>query len=707
MSLIPFAPFPATLTRSRTVQLVSLAALLLPALTLADAQTKAQRFGNDQVFSLEYAADPQISPDGKTIIYARRTMDRYQDRTVGSLWQIDVASQRHEPLLQDEQVGSGPRFAPDGNRLVYLAQQDGRSALRVLYRDTGRSFALGQFDRAPSAPSWSPDGTMIAFAMFVPGKAQTLAKPPTAPKGAQWSKPATVIDDLVFRFDGRGYLEKGTSQVFVIPAEGGSPRAVTKGPGNFQQPVWLDNKTLLVVGNTDPDRELDPIESDIYRVDLAGGEPAVFVERDGPDFGPRVSPDGKRVAYAGYDDKLKGYQQADLYVTDADGGNRRNLTESYDRSVNDVRWRADSKALIGMVETDGDMSIVMFPLSGKPQVLSNRAGGLSLGRPYGAGQFSVARRAGGSRPLIAFTAASPDRPAEVGLLRGNNKPQTLTRLNEDALGHISLARIEEISVPSSKDGRAIEAWVALPPDFKADGSFPMILEIHGGPYSMYGPSFAAEIQRYAAEGYVTVYVNPRGSTGYGEAFAQLIDLAYPGDDYHDLMSVVDEMVQRKYVDERRLFVTGGSGGGILTAWIVTQTDRFAAAASIKPVINWTTMALAGDIARMVTRHWMRAMPWENRDRYWNLSPISKADKVVTPTLMMVGEEDWRTPTWEAEQFYTALKQQQVDTALIRIPGASHSIASRPSRLIAKVDNIIGWFRKYDPTLAKQNSEDAP
>jgi dipeptidyl aminopeptidase/acylaminoacyl peptidase len=224
----------------------------------------------------------------------------------------------------------------------------------------------------------------------------------------------------------------------------------------------------------------------------------------------------------------------------------------------------------------------------------------------------------------------------------------------------------------------------------------LILEIHGGPYAMYGPSFAAEIQRYAAEGYVTVYTNPRGSTGYGNDFAQQIDLAYPGNDYDDLISVVDALVAKKYADPNRLFVTGGSGGGVLTAWIVGKTEKFAAAATIKPVINWATMATAGDIGAFVVRNWLKAAPWEDPELYWRLSPISLVGNVTTPTMVMVGEEDWRTPTWEAEQFYGALKLQGVDSVLVRVPGSSHHIAGRPSRLIAKTGNILGWFKKYDP-----------
>ena len=683
--------------RSMTLVL-SLVGWALSPVAYTEGTEDHQTFSASDVFNLEYAADPQISPDGKTIVYARRSMDRLKDRATGTLWAIDVASGNHRPLLQDETVTSGPRFSPDGKRLVYLASTKGKPSLRVLYRDTGRSFALAQFDRAPGAPVWSPDGTQIAFSMFVPAMTPpSFAKPEKPPKGAEWSKPVRVFDNLQFRFDGRGYLEKGASHVFVVPAEGGSPRQITEGEAAFQFPAWLDDNTLLVVGNEDPDRELDPIESEIYRVDVATGERSVLIARDGPDYAPKVAPNGKLVAYLGHNDNLLAHEQTDLYVANSDGSNPRNLSVDYDRGINGLAWRGDGNAIIAMAETDGELSLLSFPLRGGPSLITNRLGGTSLGRPYGAGNFSVAANSG-SRPAIAFTAGSTNRPAEVGFVRGAGKATLLTNLNEDALAHLDMAPVEEFSVKSSHDQRDIEAWVALPPGFKADGSHPMVLEIHGGPYAMYGPFFAAEIQRFAAEGYVTVYVNPRGSTGYGDDFAQQIDLAYPGKDYDDLMSVVDDLIARQYVSADRLFVTGGSGGGILTAHIVTQTDRFAAAASIKPVINWSTMALAGDIARVVSRHWIRAMPWENRERYWNLSPISRVDKVVTPTLLMVGEEDYRTPTWEAEQFYTALKLQKVDTALIRIPGASHSIAARPSRLNAKVDNIVGWFRKYDPAM---------
>jgi len=434
--------------------------------------------------------------------------------------------------------------------------------------------------------------------------------------------------------------------------------------------------------------ELDPIESELYQVNLDDLSREALSSRDGPDHSPRVSPNGKTIAFLGYNDELKAYQQTDLYVMSAGGGEARNLTADYDRSVGSYQWSSSGQSIIFQSDVDGDTHVISTSLSGKRKTLVRDLGGTSLGRPYASGNFSAAK------DTLAYTQASPGKPADIAVYQGS-KPKTLTDLNSDVLEHLDIAPIEELKVKSSHDQREIEAWVALPKGFKADGSYPMIIEIHGGPFAMYGPFFAAEIQRFAAEGYVTVYVNPRGSTGYGEEFAQLIDKAYPSFDHDDLMSVVDALVAKNYVDDKRLFITGGSGGGVLTAWAVGKTDRFKAAATIKPVINWATMALAADISVFVSRHWMGMQPWENPEFYWKQSPISLVGNVTTPTMVMVGEEDWRTPTWEAEQYYTALKVQKVDTALVRVPGASHSIAARPSQLIAKVDNILGWFAKYD------------
>ena len=674
--------------------------LSTPALADDHGADESRKFTAERVFDIEYASDPQISPDGETIVYVRRSMDKLTDRDRGDIWTIDVKSGAHRPLITGGASAGAPRWSPDGTKLIYTTATDGKPDLRLYYFDSDRSVSLGQFSAGPGNAAWSPDGSTIAFTMFTPGQTPSFAKPPAAPEGATWSEPVRVFDDLQFRFDGAGYLKEGATHVYTLPADGGTPRQITSGEADFGSPTWLGNDTLLVVGNEAEDRDLDPIESEIYAVNLSDLSRSALTTRDGPDLAPSVSPDGSQIAYLGYDDLVKSYQQADLYVMNADGSEVVELAAEFDRGFSTVTWHPNGRSLIAQIENAGVIDVISVSMEGEIDTIVTNVGGTSIGRPYAAGSFTVSDT---RRPVIAYTAGSPDRPAEIAVTGSRIEDRVLTDLNSDVLDHLDMARIEEIKVPSRHDGLEIEAWVALPPGFEADGSAPMLMEIHGGPFAMYGPYFASEIQRFAAEGYVTVYVNPRGSTGYGSDFAMAIDLAYPGYDYEDLMSVTDALIERNYVSADRLFVTGGSGGGILTAWIVGKTDRFAAAATVKPVINWMTMALSADIAQFVRRHWIRSDPWENPEAFLDRSPIMLIEDVVTPTLVMVGEEDWRTPTWEAEQFYTALKLKGVDTALIRVPGSPHYIAGRPSRLIAKTDNIMGWFAKYDP--AKQESED--
>jgi acylaminoacyl-peptidase len=666
--------------------------------------TPSKRFTAMRVFDMEYATDPQISPNGKKIAYVRHSMDRMTDKDKGQIWLINIDDGVHLPLIDGGTSSHSPRWSPDGQSLLFVTSSDGKPELRLYYLKSDRSISLAQFISAPSRATWSPDGKHIAFNMFIKGKKTSFSTPVTKPEGAKWNDAMKVFDDLTFRFDGVGYLPVGTTQVFTLPVEGGSPRQLTHGDGDLNTATWLDNDTVLATGNIAEDRDMDFIESEIYAIELSDLSMKALTNRDGPDSGAAVSPNGKNIAYIGYDDKVLSYQQSNLYLMNADGTKQREIAADFTGSIGQIKWESSSKSLLFSSEDHGFISLYRVDLKGKVSKIMTGIGGGSIGRPYANGSFSISHH---SKAKIAYMAGFSDRPAEVGVSDYKGKKQKiLTKLNHDLLPYLEMAKVEEIKVKSSHDGKEIEAWVAFPPDFKADGSFPMILEIHGGPYTMYGPYFASEMQRYAAEGYVTVWANPRGSTGYGEDFALEIDRAYPGNDYFDLMSVVDEMIARNYVDDKRLFVTGGSGGGILTAWIVTKTQRFAAAASIKPVINWMTMALVGDIAPYVRRHWIREDPWSNPEAFLRFSPIRYVDKVKTPTLLMVGEEDYRTPAWEAEQFYTALKMLNVDTALIRVPSAPHYIASRPSRLIAKTDNIMGWFAKYDPAKTKADNKEA-
>jgi dipeptidyl aminopeptidase/acylaminoacyl peptidase len=660
----------------------------------AFAERDPHTFANTDVFELEVATDPQIAPDGARIAYVRQSMDIMTDRARSNIWLVDADGDSHRPLLSGSSDFSSPRWSPGGDRIAYVSAVEGRgSQLYVRWMDTGQTALLTNLREAPSSIAWSPDGTRLAFSMFVPADERTLATPPEKPEGAEWAAPAKIIDRLYYRADGRGYLETGNTHIFVIPADGGTPRQLTEGDYEHTGPLsWSgDGESLVFSANRSEDYEYHPVESDLWRIDVATGALTRLTDRVGPDTAPTFSPDGSRLAYLGYDDRKMGYDNAGVYVMDVASGDTRALTEGFDRSISAVRWAGSSNRLYVSYEDRGRMLLATLDLQGEIEPVASDLGGTSVGRPYTSGSFSVA-----DTGAYAYTAGTPYRPADIAAGRRGGGPRRLTALNDDLLDHKMLGAVEEMSYTSPVDGREIQGWLVKPPGFDSNATYPLLLEIHGGPFSAYGPNeFAAELQLYAAAGYVVLYTNPRGSTSYGFDFANEIHHAYPGRDYDDLMAGVDAALATGLIDSDRLYVTGGSGGGVLSAWIVGMTDRFRAAAVVKPVINWASTVLTTDIAAFMPEYWFASAPWEDPEEYWRRSPLSLVGNVTTPTLLMTGEQDHRTPIPESEQFYQALKLRKVDTALVRIPDASHGIASRPSQLIAKVDNILAWFEKYD------------
>ncbi len=670
------------------MRILTLVLLFFTAVAGADNNT----FKNIDVFELEVATDTQISPDGSRIAYSRSSNDIMTDRSVSNIWIVDANGEHHRPLLSGAQSYSSPRWSPSGDRLAYVTSVGDRgSQIHVRWMDTGQTAMLSNVRGGPSSLTWSLDGKQIAFEMFVKADDASLASPPPAPEGAEWAPPVTVIDQMQYRADGAGYLEHGNSHLFVLSADGGSPRQITSGDRDHGGPLsWSkDGQRIYFAGNLQDEWEHDPMEAEIWSVEVGSGELKQLTDRDGPDFSPTVSPDGSRLAYLGFDDKKMGYHNSDVYVMDLDDGSIEVLTADFDRSIGDVQWAGSSNRLYVQYDDHGRTNIATLSMRGDVSSVANDVGGVGLGRPYTSGGFSAANNG-----AYAYTAGRPNRPADVAIGRGSKPPMRLTQLNEDLLGNRNLGAVEEITWQSSADDLEVQGWLVTPPDFDSSKKYPFILEIHGGPFAAYGPQFSSEIQLYAAAGYVVLYTNPRGSTSYGDAFANEIHHNYPGQDYDDLMSGVDAVIERGFIDEESLFVTGGSGGGVLTAWIVGKTDRFRAAVVAKPVINWTSFSLTSDGAPFYSMYWFEKMPWEDPDAYWARSPLSLVGNVTTPTALLTGEVDYRTPLGQSEQFYQALKIRKVDTILVQIPEASHGIAARPSHLIAKVDNILAWFSKY-------------
>jgi dipeptidyl aminopeptidase/acylaminoacyl peptidase len=653
----------------------------------------ADEFVASDIFGLEYAADPQIAPDGQHIVYVRRSMDIMKDRARSNLWMVDIDGNNHRAIASSSANFFSPRWAPDGKRLAYVSSEEGSVQIYLRWMDTGQVARLTDLTSSPSALSWSPDGTQLAFTMPVAGEsAKAFGELPKKPEGAEWAPEVRVIDSLNYRADGRqGFVPVEYQQVFVIPADGGSPRQLTKGKFSHRSSLsWTkDSATILLSANRSEDWEYQPLESELFALTLKDGSIKQLTQRVGPDRSPEVSPNGRMVAYLGFDDKLGLYENSGVYVMDIDGSNSRLISAELDRNIDAIAWSADNKGLVIQYDDSGESQIAHLSLSGVLNVLATNVGGTSLGRPYAGGSFSVANSG-----LIAFNQASPQRPAELAVMDKRGKNRLLTHLNDDLLGHKTLGQVEEIHINSGFDKRDIEGWIIYPPNYDDSKKWPLILEIHGGPVANYGPRFTTELQLYAAAGYVVLYMNPRGSDSYGYEFVNLIHHNYPSQDYDDLMTGVDTLIERGIADPDQLYVTGGSGGGVLTAWIVGKTDRFRAAVVAKPVINWTSFNLTADGAAYFSRYWFGAYPWEDQEQYWRRSPLSLVGNVTTPTMLLTGESDYRTPIGESEQYYLALKLQKVETAMIRVPEASHGIASRPSNLIAKVVNILGWFEKH-------------
>jgi dipeptidyl aminopeptidase/acylaminoacyl peptidase len=642
------------------------------------------------LFDLEAAADPQISPDGRWIAYLRRSGDIMTDRIRGAIWLIDTRTGQQMPIATG---ASQPRWSASGDRIAYLSRTpDGRTQLFVRWMASGEAVAITGLPDAPSAVAWSPDGRQIAYSMFVPDEAARLGPPPARPEGAQWAEPLQVITAVTYRFDGQGYLRAGYDQLFLVSSEGGAPRQLTYGPYNNGGPLsWSrDGRSILFSGNRTENWEREAVNSEIYALDVATNQVRALTTRDGPDAEPVVSPDGRSIAYTGFDDGgRRSYENAILYVMDANGSNVRSLTSSLDRSVGSPVWAADGRSIYVQYDDHGETKVARVGLDGSIRTVAEGLSGADYDRPYTGGSFTVAND--GS---IAFNGGSATRPSDVVLVRAGARRQ-LTRLNAELLDNKTLGQVRHIQAASSADNRPIDAWITLPPNYVEGRRYPLILEIHGGPFAAYGPHFSTDDQLYAAAGYVVLSVNPRGSTSYGAEFANLIHHAYPGQDYDDLMSAVDAAIAQGFADADRLYVTGGSGGGVLTAWIVGKTNRFRAAATQKPVIDWSSFVLTSDSPPFFSRYWFGRYPWEDPQAFWARSPLSLVGNVQTPTLVVVGSEDYRTPVSEAEQYYTALQLRGVPTALVKVPGASHGgIAARPSQSGAKAGAILAWFARY-------------
>ncbi len=669
---------------TRVLFSAAVALLIVPCASSAQ-QIAHDRLTLDHYLEMESVADPQISPDGSQVIYTRRWVDKINDRRESALWIMNADGSKNRYLTD----GSSARWSPDGTRIAYVAQgEPAGSQIFVRWMDAeGATTQITRVDESPGSITWSPDGSHIAFTMIVPSKDRWTVKLPARPEGAKWTEGPRIIDRLNYRRDRVGFLKDGYRHVFVVPADGGTPRQLTDGDydhggGWYGGGIdWTpDGRSLVFSAHRVEDAEYIWRESEVYEVSVADGSIEQLTERRGPDGGPVVSPDGKLIAYTGYDFTDDTYFPPDLYVMDRDGSNPRLLTGDLDRRPQGLMWSKDSKTIYFNVDSEGTRNLYAATLTGQVRQVTDGVHMLSVNDITAEGR-AVAIRADHHNPgdIVSFDVKRPERITR------------LTQVNDDVLGHLQLGEVEEIWYTSTDDF-PVQGWIIKPPGFDPSKKYPMILQIHGGPHAMYNVAFNFGRQEHAANDYVVLYTNPRGSTGYGHDFGNAIKRAYPDKDFDDLMKGVDEVIARGYVDEENLFVFGGSGGGVLTAWIVGHTDRFAAASSNYPVIDWLSFVGTTDGAS-----WYRNFdnfPWEDPSEHLRRSPLMYAGNVTTPTLLMTGIKDLRTPISQTEEFYMALKVQKVPTVMLRFNEEWHGTSSRPSNFMRSQLYLRSWFKKY-------------
>ena len=668
----------------KVFSLVFLLALML--VGAASAQAPAVRATLELYLELEDVDAPQISPDGRQIVYTRRWIDKINDRWDSAVWIMNADGSKNRYLVD----GSAPRWSPDGTRLAYIAKgEPAGQQIFVRYMDAeGAVTQITRVEKTPGNLIWSPDTQSLAFTMLVPEKESWRIKMPARPEGAKWSADPRIIQRFRYRLDRVGFLEEGFQHIFLVPSTGGTPRQLTSGDFNHAGQggfgggglSWTpDGREILFTSLRTDDWEYQYRESEIYAVNVQDKSVRQLTTRKGPDSGPEVSPDGRWVAYAGYDFTEDSYVQSALYVMGIDGSNPRLLTAGLDRNLLGLLWAPDSTGIYLNVGSQGTRNLYLAPLKGEVRQVTRGNHMLTVTDVNPNGQAVGTLASYYKDDVVGFTLAKPEF-------------KQLTFVNDDILQDMKLGEVEEIWYTST-DNLRIQGWVIKPPDFDASKKYPLILTIHGGPHAMYDVGFNYGWQNHAAEGYLVLYTNPRGSAGYGKAFGNAINNAYPDKDYDDLMKGVDEVISRGYVDERNLFVYGCSGGGVLTAWIVGHTDRFAAASSNCPVINWLSFVGTTDGNLSWYRNFKK-LPWEDPSEHLRRSPLMYVGNVKTPTMLMTGVNDMRTPMGQTEEFYQALKMRKVPTAMVRFNDEWHGTGSKPSNFLRTQLYLRYWFEKY-------------
>ncbi len=663
-----------------------------------DAATRTGALGVDAPFELRYADEPRISGDGRTVAWVERFADRMTDRWGSRILLHETDLGRTRAITDDSRISRTPRFSPDGRQLAWASLTEGLWEIRALEIGSGRTRTIATITDPPYSLAWSPRGDHIAFMAHSDHPESVVRGLPSPPPGADWAPPPHVIEEVISQRDGEEFPEPGTMNLFVVGTTSGQPTRVTR-PG-FAPGAWKsgsplswtpDGSAIVLSANTDEDPWREPLDTEVVEVNIASGDVRRITSRYGPDDEPALSPDGRQIAHTGFDDRHQWYQTRELYVTDRSGvGGIRSLSGGFDGDVRSPVWSADGTAVYALMEQAGLTRLARFDLLGSFRIIADSLGTGSRAA-VGSAAFDIARVADPAR--IVATITSGDSPGSVALGVGEAPLSIIDRGSEPAGDR--LGTVESVTWLSSLDDREIAGWVVFPPDFDNTRTYPLIVEVHGGRGSNHGPRFDVEKQVLAAAGYIVLYPNYRGSSGYGAEFGNLLHRSFPGDEYHDLLSGADALIERGWVDPDRLFIVGGGAGGTIAAWTTAHTDRFKAAVIWYPAIDLDTYWFTVGASPSMLRYQREALPWEDPGEYDARSPLSVVDRVTTPTLLVAGDEDYVTPVQESIAYFRALRMVGVESSLVRVPGAGHGIRNRPSQQMAKLQATLNWIRYFD------------
>lgn len=695
-------------------------ALLILAAPAATSAQSRRPITETDLFKFVWAADPQMSPDGSQVAFVRVNINEDKDRYETQIFVVPTDGKGSPRVLTAGRSDRFPRWSPNGREIAFIRTPepvDGKSKPSQIYlisMDGGEARPLTDAPKGASNPVWSPDGRTIAF----------ISTPDTARKSDSTNKSTDtakkrvsdvrVITRAQYRWNGGGYTDvTAHSHIWTVPASigtAGAPPAVkqiTFGQFDEDEPVWSpDGSRLYFTSNRRPEPYYETAGNEVYSIPANGGTLTKAVSIDGGIAAIAISPDGKRLAFTANENAkpVRFYDQADLYIVDlTPGATPRNLSAGYDFDVEGglsgdqhppragagggIIWSRDGSSLIVVTTENGSANLKRF------SVTDAKASAVTAGK-----QDVVSYTASSDGTKIAALVSSPVNVGDLFFFNTSAAPaapRQLTALNQGLFASLDLSAPEEINYKSF-DGRSIQGWILKPPQFSASKKYPLIVEIHGGPNAAYGNTFTHEFSWMAAKGYVVLYVNPRGSTSYGQDFGNIIQHNYPGDDYKDIMAGVDEVLKRGYIDSTRMGVTGGSGGGVLTNWIVGHTNRFAAAVSQRSIADWSGFWYSADFT-LFNPTWFSGAPWENRKQFTDLSPITYVANVQTPLMLIEGEADMRTPpALGGEQMFRALKYLHKPTVMVRFPDETHELSrsGKPWHRVERLRHIVGWFDKY-------------